>query len=271
MPASSGAPKVVVTTIPKSGTHLLDSILERIPPMRRIEKFGLNANLKRHPYNFVPFGEQCPMGIGRPITVRAAAVKQRLGKLRPGSYGLGQIPYSPTVKRLIGETGAHMIVAIRDPRAIVVSLMHHSLKKDAHFLHDRLKAMDSDKERLAALISGVSSTSGEHRRGLAHQIDLILGWIDDPDTLTVRFEDLVGAAGGGDDARQVAAIRELGQHIGRDLPEDEAARIGTEMFGKGRTFRSGSIDSWRDALDDDLIAALNDEIGDRLERLGYHA
>lgn len=271
MPLSSAGPKVVVTTIPKSGTHLLDSILERIPPMRRIEKFGLNANLKRHPYNFIPVGEKCPMGIGRPITVRASAIRQRLGKLQPGTYGLGQIPYSPITKRLIEATGARMIVAIRDPRAIVVSLMHHSLNKEAHFLHDRLKGMNSDKQRLTALISGVSSTSGERRQGLAHQIDLILGWIDDPDTLTVRFEDLVGAAGGGDDARQVTAIQALGQHIGKDLTAEDAATIGREMFGKGRTFRSGSIDSWREALDADVLAALNEEVGDRLERLGYHA
>jgi hypothetical protein len=64
MPASSEAPKVVVTTIPKSGTHLLDSILERMPPMRRVKKIGLSANLRLHPYNLLPFGERCQVGIG---------------------------------------------------------------------------------------------------------------------------------------------------------------------------------------------------------------
>lgn len=271
MPESSGAPKVVVTTIPKSGTHLLDSILERIPPMRRIEKFGLSANLKRHPYNLLPFGERVTIGIGRPQNVSVYAVKQRLGCLKPGTYGLGYVPYGETAKRLIIEAGASPMVAIRDPRAMVVSLMHHSMSKPGHFLHTKMHEMESDKERLAALIAGVRSKSGELRRGIAHQIDLLIGWVEDPDVLTVRFEELVGGAGGGDDAVQARSIQGLAEYIGIDMSLDQAGAVGRDMFGKGRTFRSGSIDSWRDALDPELLDLLNSEVGDRLEKLGYRA
>ena len=162
------------------------------------------------------------------------------------------------------------MVAIRDPRAIVVSLMHHSLSESDHFLHDRLQGMASDEERLAALISGVESTKGELRRGIAHQIDLILGWVEDPDVLTVRFEDLVGEAGGGDSAVQASAIKGLGDHIGIALTLEDAAAIGRDMFGKGKTFRKGSIDAWKEALGPELLTLLDGKIGDRLAKLGYH-
>lgn len=265
--------RVVVTTIPKSGTHLVDSILALMPGVRRHERLGLNANLRWHPFNFMPLvpSKTCPMGIGRPCTVKLAAAEQRLNTLRPGEYGMGQIPYDPVIRNLLEKKQIRPVVAIRDPRDIVVSLMYHSLKKEEHFLHTKLQSMTSDAERLRAIISGVESDKGELRRGISHQIDLILGWVEDPSVLTVRFEELVGSQGGGSDERQHRAIADLAQCFDLRLSDGEIARIGRDMFGKGRTFRSGTISSWRGHFTAELAALFAELVGERMRRLGYEA
>jgi hypothetical protein len=161
------------------------------------------------------------------------------------------------------------IVALRDPRAIVVSLMHHSMTKPRHFLHSRMKEQPDDKSRLRLLMTGVASHRGEFRRGISHQIDLILGWVEDPAVLTLRFEDLVGSKGGGSDERQFAAISTLARRIGISLTDADIVRIGAEMFGTGKTFRQGQVSSWRNAFDSELSAVFEAEVGDRMTRLGY--
>jgi hypothetical protein len=96
-------PRVVVTTIPKAGTHLVDSILRLMGPLKRHDRLGLTANLRWHPYNYLPFtgSERCLMGIGRPRSVKLSAVAQRLDQLKPWEYGMGQIPYQKPVLELI--------------------------------------------------------------------------------------------------------------------------------------------------------------------------
>lgn len=263
--------RVLVTTIPKSGTHLVDSIFALMHGIKRRERLGLNANLRWHPFNVLPFTgrETCTMGIGRPCIVKLSAVKRRLNTIRDNEYGMGQIPHSVILRALLEKERITPIVAIRDPRDIVVSLMYHSLNKEEHFLHTKLKAMRSDAERLQAIIGGVESDKGEFRRGISHQIDLILGWVEDPSVLTVRFEELVGSQGGGSDEIQHAAIAKLARCFDLQLTDSEIERIGREMFGKGRTFRSGTISSWRDHFSWELNDLYEKLAGERTRRLGY--
>lgn len=269
--ASGNARKVFVTTVPKSGTHLLDSILGLMPGMRRQGKLGLNAKLRWHPLNFLPFvgGDKCWVGIGRPQEVKMAAVRHALKRIRPGHYGMGQVPYQQCIVDLLVDLQIAPVVAIRDPRDVVVSLMHHSISKPQHFLHAALSGLRSEKERLRALIVGVRSSNGELRQGVAHQIDMILGWLKDPRVLTVRFEDLVGNQGGGSDAAQHRAINALALHIGIELAPGDVERIGRDMFGKGRTFRKGQIGAWAEVFDDELKQIFDQEVGNRILSMGY--
>jgi hypothetical protein len=257
--------------MPKSGTHLLDSILRLMPPIRRQERAWLNRKLTWHPYNWLPVGagDKCLVGIGRPRQVRRAALAHALGRIRPWRYAMGQLPHQPVLMELIEAHGLVPIVVVRDPRDVIVSLMHHSLDKPKHFMHREMVAFGSDAQRLAAIITGMTNAKGERREGLAAQLDLILGWTEDSRVLTLRFEDLVGERGGGSDLRQREAISCLAQWLDYPLDEGRAAEIGEQMFGTGRTFRKGTIGGWADYFDTELTELLEREVGDRMRQLGY--
>jgi hypothetical protein len=265
------APKVLVVNIAKSGTHLMDSILKLIPPLKRLEKAALNDNLKWHPLNFLPFvgRETCISGIGRPQQVKLLAMNHALSRIRPGYYAMAQIPYQRSVVRLIEKHGILPVALIRDPRDIVVSRLHQIMSTETHFLHTVVKALSSDHERLKALIVGTHSARGEVAIGIAQQLDFMLDWVEDSTFLTLRFEDLVGSQGGGNNERQQQTILSLADYLGLSLDAEAARIIGKEMFGKGRTFRKGQIGSWQDYFDDEITALFEHEVGERFMRLGY--
>jgi sulfotransferase family protein len=264
-------PRVLVVTVPKSGTHLVDSILERMPPLQRQGRVALNAKLRFHPFNFLPFAgtATCMAGIGRPHRVKVSALRHALTRIRPWRYAMSQLPWQPVVMQLLESLVIRPIVAVRDPRDVIVSLMHHALSKPEHFMHAHLSHLPTDHERLVTLIKGATNDKGQESVPLAQRLDFILGWVEDPRVLTVRFEDLVGPKGGGSADRQHGAIMALAQWAGRPVEPGEATRIGEEMFGKGKTFRKGRVAGWREAFDSDVAALFEHEVGDRMRRLGY--
>lgn len=263
-------PKVLVITVPKSGTHLVDSILERIPPLRRQAKVGLNAKLRWHPYNIAPWprAATCLAGIGRPQRVKLAAVDHALGRIKADTYGMGQLPYDNALMALVERHNLRAVVAIRDPRDVLVSQYHMALEQPDHFLHAEIKRLDDVPSRLRLLIEGTEG-SATAKASLGQQLSFIQGWVDHPDVLTVRFEDLVGSRGGGDDDRQRDAIRTLASHVGHPVGDEQAAEIGRRMFGQGKTFRRGWVGGWREYFGDDVAAVFDEAVGDRLTRLGY--
>jgi hypothetical protein len=260
---------VIVVTIARSGTHLFDSVLERLPPYRRAPKVGLNAKLRKHPVNWIPGGTRVIAGIGRPYPVRIQAVQHALRRIPRGCYGAAQMAYDPAVMELVRKRGMAAIVGVRDPRDVLVS--QYMLAKDNadQPLHHAVTAAGTQSAGLTLLLDD-NLVDDEHRRaGMGRQIDSLLGWVEQPDVLTVRFEDLIGPRGGGDAAAQVDAILRVAGHLGVALDEEGAARVGEDMFGKGKTFRRGVSGGWRDHIDRETHDLLVDRIGERLERLGY--
>lgn len=264
-----GPHPVFVTTIPRSGTHLLDSVLERLPPFRRLPKLGVNAKLRHHPLNRLPGGDRCLAGIGRPYRVRLSTVGSRLRRISPGEYGMGQLGYDTRVKDIVDRQGLRVIVGIRDPRDVLVSQYLLARDDRRHAFHDQVRAAPDAKSGMELVLNGFVGRGGRRKAGLAQQFDLMAGWVDLPEVLTVRFEHLIGPRGGGEAGQQREQILAIADHIGVRLNAAMADRIGTEMFGKGRTFRRGVAGGWRDHLDGTLQQTVVAGLVESAHRLGY--
>jgi hypothetical protein len=99
-----------------------------------------------------------------------------------------------------------------------------------------------------------------------------MDWFDDPSTLVVRFENLIGARGGGDSEKQLAEIRRIGDFVGRPLNPDQTRQIAQNMYGKGSlTYRKGQAGNWRDYFTEAHRRAFNEVTGDILVKLGYES
>jgi hypothetical protein len=130
-------PRVLVISLPKSGTNVLESTLAEFAGMSEAKRLGLNNRMRLHPFNGIPFSgqEECLMGVTRPVRVKLSAVKSSLKRISPGKYALGHIPYQKNVHELIRQFAIWPIFVILDPRDALISFVHYALSRKNHFLH----------------------------------------------------------------------------------------------------------------------------------------
>jgi hypothetical protein len=263
-------PRVLVNSLPKSGTHLLGSILTVMG--LTYQKPVLARNMSYHPISWAWFWDRrsCKLGIGQPHSVPLGAIRFLLGRLRKGCYVLGHIPYQECVDRLLQELDIPSFFVIRDPRDVVVSQVHYYLDTRSHYLHPVYRDLHTDSERFIAAIRGIQEANLEVY-GIGRKLEISVGWLESGHVAVLRFEDLIGEAGGGTQDAQVTSICKIGEHLGLSLDPEQAAQIGRQAFGHGRTFRKGQVAAWRDVFDQYIREVFRQEAGEYLIKLGYES
>jgi hypothetical protein len=154
----------------------------------------------------------------------------------------------------------------RDPRDSLLSLVNYLLQRanDPYspfarntIYADILESMPSASDQLDFAIEQM----GEHVEKFSRN-----GWLlFHPAVATVSFEELVGSAGGGSEAAQLATVRRVAEHLGAeaDLPD-------LRLFDpSGRTFYRGQVGAWREEFSVAQTAAFARRHGDVLRTYGY--
>lgn len=235
-------PRILCITIPKSGTHLLERVLCLHPHLYR-KVVGT---------------------LGEPRLRRRGGFGAMLDTLRPGQIAVGHLAFRPERVRAIEERNVRCIFLVRDPRDMVVSRAFYVIKDPKHRLREHFRREPDPAKRVRSAIAGDGSW---------RSIDRILrefeGWLD-AGALVVRFEDLVGPAGGGDARRQEETLRRIFAHVGVPTSDAELARIQRLAFSeRSPTFRRGSIGDWRRYFDDATKELFSESVGDLLTRYPY--
>ncbi len=267
---SSIKPKILINSLPKSGTNLVTSLLDQIPELK-FQKITLNRNLRLHPVNFFyqDWSEVSFVGIDQPVKIPFKTLQYILRKLQDGCYTSGHIPYQENVYALLQSLDIRIIFVIRDPRDIIVSQVHHVLNRKSHFLHQTYKRL-SEKQCLMTAITGCQKGNGDKiANSIMEKLDISLPWIQAKSVLTLHFEDIIGKQGGGDTEMQKQAIIGIGRHIDININASEAASIGNQAFGRGNTYRRGQIGSWQQKFDHELKDIFKEKVGNYLIELGY--
>jgi hypothetical protein len=160
----------------------------------------------------------------------------------------------------------HGIFLIRDPHAIVVSQVHYVSRTKAHRHHDVFVAQADTKDKLRIAIAG----DREHGVvSIGERLEAFAGWLD-AGCLVVRFEDLIGAEGGGDRARQLRAVHSIFGFLGIDADDGLVHSVSRQLFSSvSPTFRRGSIEQWRSVFDRDLERLMHEVAGAAMARYGY--
>lgn len=237
-------PKVLSVSIPKSGTHLLERALCLHPRLyRRILPTVKASNLKRW-----------------------VDLDHLLGALRPGQVVVAHLPYEAGYPEIISSRAASALFLIRDPRDVIVSEAHYVARTPSHPAHDIFARQPTFKDALLLIIRG----DKEHRwLSFGEKLRRYDGWLDSG-ALVVRFEHLIGSAGGGDDSMQLATLRGIFEHIGLPVDRDFGLSVAGRLFSEqSPTFRKGAIGSWREAFDDDVREEFDRTAGKYLARYEY--
>jgi mRNA-degrading endonuclease RelE of RelBE toxin-antitoxin system len=167
---------------------------------------------------------------------------------------------------LIRHPDFRLILGIRDLRATLVSQAYYRSEDIEKFIGS------SDMSQKLAYLMSLSEPKGNIAKIYRHA-EAIMTLFNLPNVLIVRFEDLVGAKGGGNDDVQRKTIKKIANHIQVPLDPQRLEEIQSILFGNegisSATFRTGSIDAWRNDFNPELHELFNKNYGTIQLALGY--
>ena len=248
-------PRILVNSIPKAGTHLLTSELSRIDGLQNSRMHLLNSDIvsDRRDSSANP-------------AMDIAAIERQIAKVRGGQYFSAHLPWSSAFEEMLAKHDIATVFVLRDPRDVLASRYHYIMGLKRHRLHPFLAdPARTELERYRLLIDG--HHGDPYLRPMNEMLLQFAPWTDSERTLTVTFEALVGARGGGDDAVKNAALLQIARYCGIDeqnIPQDIAGPP-----AKTATLRKGKSGTWREELPAEIQALVEDRCGTILRRLGY--
>lgn len=223
---------VLVNSIPKSGTHLVETILCETGPFYRPFHPTFNPRLHKT--------EQ----LGRAIA-----------NLKRGQILFAHFPYSEDLLRLILARECKLVFVARDPRDVVISNAHFipTLPKHVHF-----KALSglAFEERLEILISGSVELEVP---SIFEKTEPFVDWMEHADHI-VHFENLSRNA---DLSMKQQETGNLLKALGAD-----AHQVEVEIKAASTTFRKGVSGDWVNVLSPRQQQKFTDS--EMLRKLGYH-
>lgn len=239
-----GAPRVLLVSLPKAGTHLLERAVCLHPRLYR---------------KLLPT-------IAAPRLQRWNGLDGLLARIRPGQVVVSHLAFDPSYPTMLADRKVRAILVIRDPHDMVVSQVHYVTKRTDHRLHAAFAQKEHIKERLKLAIGG---DPGNGVPSVGDRLDRFAGWLT-ADCLVVRFEDLVGPQGGGDAESQARTVAAVYRHLGMDVDQGFIDSTCEQLFSTDSpTFRKGTSGGWRELFDPELEALFNQVVGDKIVPYGY--
>jgi hypothetical protein len=203
----------LLVTVPKSGTHLLFKSIQAITGIPISCESGMKSSL----------------GDSNLWTINEEDLRDCLIKYK-NNYLHSHMCFSSERQQCLLNVKHKIILNIRDPRDQAVS--------HAHWIKD-LPQYYPD-----AINKNFNEVLSEVIINIANFYSYFLPWSNYPYALIVRYEDLVGSHGGGNDSLQIATVKAIAKHFLIELSEGRAQEIATSLYGRS-TFREGKIGSWK--------------------------
>lgn len=248
---NAALPRVIETSIPKSGTHLVKGALDSLG-YRHLAHQPVNPDV------LLQFNE--------------ARIRPALNALKHGEFVTEHLRWTKALEDLLRDLQFRVLFVYRDPRAVCLSFIQYHLKNNFRF-GDFMRLLPDNRARIMAVLNGIAdheSSTGCGRAPLGEIYDAFYPWKNSPSVWAASFEELVGAGGGGSDARQIEAVRRLITHLGLEATDERIRIAASRVFDpKAATFRSGRAGGWRNELSSDEIHLLNSRLERQILEWGY--
>lgn len=210
---------IFLNSIPKCGTHLVMKCFEEIAGQEAVfAGHGTTGN----------------------------KMLQQFISLKPNHYLRAHLPFSGQDNDIINKINPAAFLVYRDPRDQIVSFafwIQHEFaitKAGSHLV---------PLEQIITDLIEKSYIYEQKKWFNIHSIqefyDRFLLWANNPRFCLIRFEHLVGPAGGGSFELQCQEIKKIANHLGIMLAEEQITTIANNLFGGTNTFREGHIGSWK--------------------------
>ncbi|MEW8027996.1 MAG: sulfotransferase domain-containing protein [Candidatus Thiodiazotropha sp.] len=235
---------VIINSIPKSGTHMLEDMLDEIPGLRYVGCKTLSS------WDYIDFRQL-----------------NKIAKQKKGTVLLGHLTALPSVINEVEKNKTRVILLIRDPRDVVVSFVNYVMYIDkTHMAHEYLNSFDSDSERIDAAIEG-NKPGVPNLRTL---LNLYEGWSSLESVLVCRYEDLLSETHGGSEGKQVETIKKILCHLQINECCDVIANMINRLeHQKSSTFFRGGSGKWVSILNQEQKNKIKEYAGLWLMKYGY--
>jgi hypothetical protein len=213
--------RVILTSVPKCGTHLMSRLLNVIGLPARRELITEDAETGR-------------------------LLREYLQAAR-GDALICHLHGRPTYREIARAFRTRIVFITRDPRDQAVSHLFHFLTHHDHPLHPYFRDHVPDfDDALMTVIRGFGPGPHGHLDDVATFYRYFLPWKGMDGVFHTTFERLVGPSGGGSAADQVADVHAILRHVGFPLPARlTAGTVARLVFSPtSPTFRSGQIGAW---------------------------
>lgn len=162
------------------------------------------------------------------------------------------------------------VLQVRDLRDACISMVHWQ----NDLIENAIGQNASFDDKLLFVISGAGSIYKNQVFNLQRCALKALEFIDHPNVIVSRYEDLVGSRGGGDDAKQRELLYTFAEQLNLNLEPDEIEEIASILWGNDEgpfkpTFRQGQIYKWKEIYKPQHIHASKKYFGEILIKLGY--
>jgi len=261
-------PILLGISFPKSGTHLLDQILlgfaKVVPYAKRVHSFYAEyegeSGLKRAPEQAL----------------------QWLDSLRTCDVASAHLFARPDAVARVCSPKFISYFIFRDPRDVVISHVFYVTEMESrHVHHAHYQSLPDFDARLNVSILGRQDVDIEFPN-IAERFAPYLGWLDQPEVLTIHFEDLIND--------RVRTLTRIMDHFLARVPLQPLrlrSRSPDALSGararqlildslessinptKSPTFRSGKTGEWKKHFTDEHKRTFKEVAGDLLVKLGY--
>lgn len=247
------APAVLVAAIHKSGTHLVQKLMEEL--------------------GYTP----TTMEDSLLDSAEGDDAQTFLNRLEPGAaYFFSGLTIRMVPRPLLHHwrrTGQPPILFnYRDPRAVLLSQVNYLLGKSQggftetayHLIYSDILKNQPDE---AGALDVAIRTMGDYLRQSFESSQWLLFH---PHACQMSYERLVGSRGGGSDAEQLRTVTRVMNHLG--IRDRDPAEVAARLYDTGRrTFFRGQADAWREVYTAEQLRAFHRRYADLLDLYGYEA
>lgn len=247
------APAVLGNAMPKSGSHLIIQVLQGLT------QIGPFVNPGFPPLNRAEDNSHLP----------DSAVLARIEGMRPGDIAYGYIKSQEPFVTALTRPGRATIFVYRDPRDMIISHVFYATEiHPGHGMHRYYTQTLANMEaRIEAAIRGVEEP-GSELSAIHARYQGYLGWLEQPEVLCLRFEDLIHKR---DDAfgQLLDYLERRGFRPRGERPQALQALHQAIIPKKSGTFRKAQPGNWREHFSETNKTSFKELTGDLLVRLGY--
>jgi len=228
-----------LVSIPKSGTHLIYELAQAL---------GYHAGVEAPEF---------------PVGQTWYCVEYTNSHTVARDFFVDTVRRSPFGNRHHSFMHSPTLFMYRHPLDILISEAHYYHQDGKTAFAGWLDGLDFD-ERVARLLNDNWLIGS-----LRERIGGFLPWLDFPNVISLSFEELIGAAGGGNDSDQLQLIWSI--QLKLQVPGDPRD-IATRIFNpNSATFRSGQLGGYKKHLPAHTVSDFVIQNEDILTKLGYPA